>query len=614
MSEPREPVRLVIDNAPLIPPAPEPADDGGDGQDDKGGHAGLPRDCPVTPLGLNDDGQFYYLDALRQLRIVKGRDHSRLGIIELFNRRVHVLEEVFPRLSKDGVVTGWRPERWAEELMAACGHKGPLDIANRVRGPGAWRGRDGELVLHCGDRVLVVHSGIAAGRPSEAVHSKWHKPGDFGGYVYPTAAPVPAPAEILALGGQRGPAAEALRILKSWNWRRPEVDPWLVLGWIGAAKIGGALPWRPTGWITGDLSTGKSTLLAFMTMLFGEDGVHSVTDTTPAGIWQTTRHSSLPVMLDEAEAETDGRRMKAIIRLARTASSGGVTYRGGSEHHPITFTIKCCFLFSSILIPGLLPQDWSRIAVIELGPLTPGAPAPVMEPRKMRALGEALTRRLIDHSARLQPAFEAYRAALTQVGHKARGADQYGILLACAGLLLHDHEQLTEDELSVWAERLRPSEIAGYGDEKRDHQRCIDKLMSTIVDPFRNGGRRSIAQWIGQAISASDGEPATANAVLETYGLAVKIERPALGSATEPARTLLVANTHSGLAQLFQGSHWAPDSGTSAPWVQALRRTPNAAAVAFHRFAGYPARATSLPLDALLAAPSDDSVSDSLTD
>ena len=594
MSEPREPVRLVIDNAPVLPPAPEPEDDGG-GDEQKDGHQGLPKDCPVIPLGLNDDGQFYYLDALRQLRIVKGRDHSRLGIIELFNRRVHVLEEVFPRLSKDGVVTGWRPERWAEELMAACGHKGPLDIANRVRGPGAWRGRDGELILHCGDRVLVA-AGLGA---------KWHKPGDLGGYVYPTAAPVPAPAEILALGGHRGPAAEALRILKSWNWRRPEIDPWLVLGWIGAAKIGGALPWRPTAWITGDLSTGKSTLLAFMTMLFGEDGVHSVTDTTPAGIWQTTRHSSLPVMLDEAEAETDGRRMRAIIRLARTASSGGVTYRGGSEHHPITFTIKCCFLFSSILIPGLLPQDWSRIAVIELEPLTAGSTAPAMEPKKMRALGEALTRRLVDHAERLTPTFEAYRGALTNAGHKARGADQYGILLACADLLLHDRSELPGgDELDHWAEKLRPSEIAGYGDEKRDHQRCIDKIMSTIVDPFRNGGRRSIAQWIGQAISSSEGEPQTANAVLETYGLAVEIKHGRL-PGDEAARTLLVANTHSGLAQVFQGSHWAPDSGTSAPWVQALRRTPGAAAVAFHRFAGYPARATSLPLDALLAAPSD---------
>jgi hypothetical protein len=39
--------------------------------------------------------------------------------------------------------------------------------------------------------------------------------------------------------------------------------------------------------------------------------------------------------------------------------------------------------------------------------------------------------------------------------------------------------------------------------------------------------------------------------------------------------------------------------------VQALRRTPDSAAVRFHRFAGYPARATRLALDALLAGPSE---------
>lgn len=568
-------VNEAIENAPVAPPALEPPDGGGSETPRRQG--GLPDDCPVTPLGLNDDGQFYYLDAIQQLRVLKEKDHSRLGLLALFNQRWHVLQATWPRMTKDGVITGWRPERAAEELISACGRKGPLDIADRVRGPGAWRGADGQLVLHCGD--MVLHG------------TQWRNPGEADGFIYPAAAAIPPPAELAAAGGSAGPAEDLLQLLRAWNWHRPEIDPVLLLGWIGAAKIGGALPWRPTVWLTGDLASGKSTLLELMTMIFGPNGVHAVTDATPAGIWQRVRHSSLPVMLDEAEAEEDPRRMRATVRLARTASSGGVTYRGGSEHHPVTFTIRCCFLFSSILIPGLLPQDWSRIAALELDPVTAGA-APKIDPRKMRACGEALTRRLVDNWPRYAGIFERYRAALGGAGHKARGADQYGSLLACAELLRYDDEPHS-DSLALWAERLRPALTAGYGDERRDHQRCIDRILSTIVDPYRNGGRRSIAQWLRDAIQPEASQPHTANDVLETYGLSVLIEP---GSV----HWLRIANTHAGLAQLFKDTHWAPTSGTSAPWVQALRRFPLSIAESGVRFNGFKSRCTRLPLQPLL--------------
>jgi hypothetical protein len=579
--------RLVIDNAPTVPAAISDAE--GDATDRA--KSGLPRDCPVKPLGMDDDGRFFYLDAIQQLRVLREKDHSRLGLLALFNHRWPILQETWPRVAKDGTVTGWRPERAAEELIAACGRRGPLDIAVRVRGPGAWRDDDGQLVLHCGDRVLIDR--------------QWHRPGEHGGYIYPAAAPVPPPSEAIALGGARGPAQALLDLLKQWNWREPETSPYLLLGWIGAAKLGGALPWRPTLWVTGDLSTGKSTLLGMLSEIFGSGGVHAAVNTSAAGIWQTTRHSSLPITLDESEADSDPRRMRSLIELARAASSGGVIYRGGSEHHPITFTIRCCFLFSSILIPGLLPQDWSRIAVLELDPLDRAPQTLSLDPRKLRALGEALTRRAVDNWPRLTRSFESYRQALAAAGHKARGADQYGMLLACADLLLHDDEAIPSDELEMWARRLRPSKVAVYSDQKRDHQRCIDRIMSAVIDPYRNGSRRTIAQWISDAMDPIEDQPRAANKVLETYGLAVERTDGPAGTAW----WLLVANTHAGLAELFSGSHWAPSSGTSAPWVQALRRFAGAAPVAQHRFAGYPARATRLPLREVLDAappPEDD--------
>lgn len=576
--------------------APAPAELGGGGGP-SGPSGQLPADCPVIPLGMSADGRkFYFLDSTGRLHVCSPTDLARAGMLALFNERWELLREYWPRLTKmtdkatgeeEWVVTGWKPERAMEEMIACCGRRGTLDIADKVRGPGAWKGRDGQLILHCGERVLF-------GR-------EWRKPGEIDGSIYPAHGQTPLPSAEGAIGGAQGPAAEAKALFAGWQWKRPEIDPYLLLGALGAAKLGGALPWRPTTWITGEFNTGKSTLLAYFAALCGEGGVHITSNTTAAGVWQTAKHSSHPVLIDEGEAEADGRRMAGMIRLARDAASGSVIVRGGADHGAVQFTIRCCFLFSSILIPPLTPQDRSRITILELDELK-GIKPPAISAAKLKAMGEALTRRLMDGWERLPALFEIYREALAAAGHRARGADQYGVVLACADLMLNDRNEPHSDELAEWCELL-PAEK----DTLRDHQNCVGHLLTAIVDPFRGGGRRTIAQWIGDAVAHPGPDRpdplGEANRVLETYGLKVEIEA-AIGRVGEPTlghgpQWLHVANTHRGLAQLFEGSHWAGMSGTSSPWVQALMRVPGATR-SWRRFAGYGARATRLPLEYLL--------------
>jgi hypothetical protein len=576
--------------------APTPADADGDGDKGHGGGPpeGLPANCPITPLGMSADGAYcYYLDGAQRLHIKRDKDHSRLGLLMLFNDRWPYLQETWPRLTKvkdektgeiDYVVTGWKPEAAAQPLIGTCGGIGTLNIADCVRGPGAWRSPEGDLILHCGDRLLV--------------NNQWRAPGKIDAMIYPAHQATPLPAADFAPGGSHGPAAEALALFRAWQWKQPEVGPHLLLGALGAAKLAGALPWRPTLWLTGDFGDGKSTLLDYFKALCGVGAVHITTNATPAGVWQRTRQSSHPVLIDEAEADSDPRRMAGMIKLARDASSGGVVFRGGDNHNPINFTIQCCFIFASILVPGLTPQDRSRISVLELEPLT-GTKPPAISATKLKAMGEALTRRLVDGWPRFAETFERYRQALAEAGHRARGADQYGILLACADLMLHDHNEISSDEMARWCELLPPER-----DAAKDHQNCVGHLLTAPIEPYRGGGRRTVAQWLMDAISTEPDQPATANRTLETYGLSVEIQ-PAPGwvlgqPPLTPLRWLYVANTHRGLAQLFEGSHWAGQSGTSSPWVQALRRVRDAEPAEPRRFAGYQARATKLPLDYLL--------------
>ncbi len=92
--------------------------------------------------------------------------------------------------------------------------------------------------------------------------------------------------------------------------------------------IGGALKWRPIVWLTGGKGSGKSTMQELLHRLFN-GGIIQTADTTAAGLWQAMRHHTLPVAIDELEAEEDNRRQNTIVKLMRMASSGALLLRGG---------------------------------------------------------------------------------------------------------------------------------------------------------------------------------------------------------------------------------------------------------------------------------------------
>jgi len=583
-----EPIRLIVDNA-VEAPAPAESETGGPG----GGEPppakaprGLPAGCPIVPLGIRGEIH-YYLDERGQIRALEPKGHSRLAIQSMLGRKSDLVFKFWPRKNPKGAVVGWHPEDAAKDLMQASARQGIWNVMERVRGPGAWAGAGGELILHAGDRVFVSKPGGAY------ADGAWLDAGVIDGHVYPASAALPRPALEAVAAGERGPAAELLTTLDTWTWRRGEIDAMLLMGWIGAAMIGGALKWRPVCWITGGRGTGKSTLHELVEDLLGGAMIR-VSDASAAGVWQKLGHATLPVELDEVEAEEDNRRSQAVVRLARQAASGGLVLRGGADHHATEFIARSAFLFSSILIPPLLGQDRSRIALLELNDLAPGTNAPRREAAARGRLGQALARRLADGWPRFPDILEAYRVALMEVGHTARGADQFGTLLAAADLLLHDGDFNTDDA-SQWVDKLRASEMAVAEDDARDEERCLQHLLTSIVDPFRAGSRTTLGQWVQVAAGKTPGDQIEANRALATYGLKVLDAKGAVW--------LAVANYHQGLANLFRETHWASRSGAAGVWAQALRRLPGAerGEMVFW-FGGRAARATMLPVNLAVAA------------
>src|SRR5262249_29387301 len=160
-------------------------------------------------------------------------------------------------------------------------------------------------ILHCGDLVLA--------------EGRWQPCGMIGRHVYPAHPSTPRPSDVFAPAGPKGPAAELRDLFRQWEWRRPDIDPELMVGMVACQVMGGALPWRPVVWICGEGGLGKSALHEVLRQVHGETGAIATADATEAGLRQILKYGSLPVLFDEMEPEGDPQRAAAIIGLARRA-------------------------------------------------------------------------------------------------------------------------------------------------------------------------------------------------------------------------------------------------------------------------------------------------------
>ena len=591
-------VAAAIDGAAIVERNLPPQDDGAKLPPDELDSL-LPPDCVILPLGKLGDVCFY-LDANRQLVELRARDHGRLAIMGMFGAKVEQLYRFWPRRKeeKDGswTVTGWRPEEAAERMLASCAALGVWEPFTKLRGSGAWAADDGSLILHCGDQVLYK--------------DRWHAPGTIGAHVYPAAPAMPRPDFSYAEAEMNADIDRLRQLLGTWAWRRRDIDVRMLVGWIAAAMLGGALKYRPLVWITGDRGTGKSAMHDIIKGLLG-DALLAVSDATSAGVWQKLGYSAHPVALDEMEAEEDNRRQQNVIKLARQAATGGVVLRGGQDHQGTEFTARACFLFSSILLPPLLGQDRSRLAILDLQPFPADAKAPLIDPAWLLRVGRILRARLVKSWSRLPATLHVYQQELHRIGMDGRGADQFGTLLACADLVLAPEVDDVPDAASIeiWIDAMKELHEQREGEEARDHERCVQHLISSPIDLGR-GDRQLVMQLINRArgrqpdlLSADPSSQAYEDARAETeratlqlgqYGLRLWIDTHA-----PHEEFLAVANAHQGLQAIFAGTHWSARSGAAGVWVQALRRVPGARVGRPMRFNGVNMRCTLIPLQQL---------------
>lgn len=629
MSGRSNPIAEALDNPQ---PAPIMAEAGDAPESAKRERPPFPPGSPVQPLGMLADisgsQKCFYLDYNRQLvPLEAGNKHGKNSLIALYGPRSDWLEANFPqwsppvyegrgdkrRLVKASEIIGFDQAEASRALIEECVRKGPFDPAGRMRGRGAHRTAEHNgLILHCGDKVLYSEMN------AEGVikRMRWTDPGLIERNVYSAAEAIPRPhhqsvdCEV---------AEQVLAILQTWNWRRPLLDARFVLGAIGAGFIGGALSWRPNVWITGGRGTGKSTLNGqdgFLHGLYG-DGLFRTGDASAAGIRQSLRNSTVPVLFDEIEASDDNRRVTEVIKLARVASSGDKITRGGSDHTAHEFTLRSPFWFSSIIVPPLEPQDLSRLALLELRPLRRDVvdKGIALETLPLALWGRKLFRRMVDGWPRLAATKVKFHKALAATGHDARACDQFGTLLACGDLLINDWD--TEDglpsdeEIAFWAQACHPHKLAEVAQAVSEQEACLQHLATAMVQARGGEERESLGTWIGQAAArnvAKYGTDAEHNADkaqkrLEQMGLCVvnarwNADKGRWGATRfEPHLPgfLAVADKHQALAAIYAGGKWQ-----SGGWKQSLQRDENAIAGITVKMARLAQRVVLVPLCAVL--------------
>jgi len=512
-------------------------------------------DCPVTVLG-NNAGIIYVLQTDGQIRAIANRDLSKLQISGIFAGDVDWLWKRFPRTDKDGFPVGWDAGRAAEYLQGEAFAAGVVSPGDVIRGAGAWPAGSADpfngLVIHAGDAVLVG--------------GEWRKPGRYGAHIYPAMGPAPRPSAKPLTSKQ---ALTLLSLLGKWAFRDP-ASPRLLLGWIAAGVVPGALDWRPHIWLSGDRQTGKTTLMDFVRSVLGSSLLH-LADATEAGIRQALGPSARPVAIDEIEAEAINDRALSIVKLARLASSriGGRVARGSSEGVASIVGLDTIFLFSSINRPPLSPQDLQRITVLDMQKLPGGAEdrnAVKKAVRDMAGIGPALRGRVISEWDRFADILELFHDALTDRGHGTRAADQIGTLLALSELLISDGIPDAVD-IQITAEMFDPEEMAALADDASDHDRCLDHLLTSTLPTIRRNEARVVSSYLATVIKTNDMDDHNA---LRGCGITV--------TEIGGRRFLAVSNSHQQLAQIYAGTHWAARSGSSGGWMQALRRIEGATA------------------------------------
>jgi hypothetical protein len=538
----------------------------------------LLKDCPVRPLG-HSCGVYWFVSPVGQLRFMKYNEFTYNGLLSLFEGDLWWLEGNFARKGKrNKTLDGYDCDEATRFLIMACRSVGIFDSNLQIRRPGVWPSGSEtsglpRLVVHCGDVLFCEGKTETAGQK-------------IGNAFYE------ATAKIERLGDLPSTPKDGrmlIETLEAWNLARGKLDAVLIAGFIGQAMLGAGPRWRAHMMTTAEAGSGKSWLAEMVKGVLGAAAHEMLNNFTEAGLRQSLTKEARCLVLDEAEHDEHGGRVRAVIELLRHMSSGegSRTLRGSSGGQAQGFSVTGCAYLSSILHVPLNPQDRSRITHVVLNPLPENSSVEKIRDieervRTLRKLSPAFRRRAVERWPQFMATFEVYRSAFMQAGLSSRGGDQLATIFAGKELLLSDYPPCTDsvaDDIELakpLIEEMKDQAAEGEG------QQCLNHLYSSFVDSYQGGNKRTLGQLVAEAIEVASTD---ANKSLGPYGIYYR--RPRMD--THQPALIVIANRSVGLDRVFAGTRWG-----GGVWVQALGYLGCKGAGTF-RFAGAVSKGLLLP-------------------
>lgn len=374
----------------------------------------------------------------------------------------------------------------------------PVFDHTRVRGTGAWND-GGKLVINTGENLII----------DGEVKELYESPGWF---VYERGKPAPYSKD--------GPldTADAMSLIETLNligWKH-SASARLLAGWMLIAPFGGAIRWRPHVWITGRRGEGKSWILEHIVnpivgRMFGVMGFGT---STPAGIRDALRNSSLATVMDEMESDNQkySEYIDQNLKMFREGSSGSgqgaTTLHGTQDGEGRQWIVQSMALFASIGAGIKHGADRSRFTMLELGSKRHTSISEREERfKKLEEATELFTSTWVQafhaRTYNLWPelvrCIDVMSAQGTDLIGNRRDGDQIGTLAAGAWMIDHD-VSATAAEAREYLEGMHVASLSRDADDKPDEELCLDEILSARIELNGRSGKTYVT--VGAALSS----------------------------------------------------------------------------------------------------------------
>jgi putative DNA primase/helicase len=346
---------------------------------------------------------------------------------------------------------------------------------NRIRRSGAWID-NGDIVFHAGEYLLINND-------------KWELTERNGKYIYEKSRFLPIDIDNALTTEQCHDVMELFLNLEM----KTEVQKYILAGWCFLAPFGGALKWRPHIWLTGPAGSGKSWVEDNIVdkLVGSEFGIKGAGTSTPAGIRQNLKSTTLGVVLDEMESDNKKHAdsIEQILKMFREASSGiesaASTLHGSIDQAGKSWLIRSMACFASIGASLRQDADIDRFTVLNMTTMNLPIEKRKEKFTKLERLQTTLTleycRAFVARSYKLiKTTFDCIDVMIeqaTDILSSRRHGDQIGTLLAGAWMIAHD-KAATAREAKEWLDLLAIDRIHSVSDDRSTEQKAIEQILS----------------------------------------------------------------------------------------------------------------------------------------